>query len=124
MLTAAARRRVAALRQPASAASLARALWIVWALVVWNVVFDRVIVVAGRRYVTAAYRAAAADPSARPLDMDDWMRPAVTRGLWMASGAAGAILLVGLAALRLVVRHPDGGPDPVSSSRGADPLFR
>ena len=54
MLTAAARRRVAALRQPGPAARLARALWIAWAIVVWNVVFDRVIVVAGRSYVAAA----------------------------------------------------------------------
>jgi hypothetical protein len=62
----AARRRVAALRQPGPAARLARALWIVWAVLVWNVVFDRVIVVAGRSYITAAYRAAAGDPPARP----------------------------------------------------------
>ena len=105
MFTAAARRRVAALRQPGPAARLARALWIVWAIVVWNVVFDRVIVVAGRSYVTAAYRTAAADPSARPLNMDDWMEPAVTRGLWMATAAAGAILVTGLAAVRLARRN-------------------
>jgi hypothetical protein len=95
MLTAA-RRRVAALRQPEAAARLARALWIVWAVVVWNVVFDRVIVVAGRSYIAAAYRAAADDPSARPPTMDDWMEPAVTRGLWIATAAAGAILVTGL----------------------------
>jgi hypothetical protein len=33
---------------------VALALWIVLALVVWNVVFDRVLVVAGRQYVHAA----------------------------------------------------------------------
>jgi hypothetical protein len=125
MLTAAARRRVAALRQPASAARLARALWLAWALVVWNVVFDRVIVVSGRSYVAAAYRASAADPSAHPLTMDDWMQPAVTRGLWMASGAAGVILLVGHAAFRAAVRRrPSGGADPRTSSQGADPVDR
>jgi hypothetical protein len=96
----AARRRVAALRQPGPAARLARALWIVWAVVVWNVVFDRVIVVAGRNYITAAYRAAAVAPSARPPAMDDWMEPAVTRGLWMATAAAGAILVTGLVSVR------------------------
>jgi hypothetical protein len=34
--------------------------------------------------------------------MDDWLQPAVARGLWLASGAAGAILLTGvsLCALR------------------------
>jgi hypothetical protein len=98
MFTEASRRRVAALRQPGPAARLARALWIVWAIVVWNVVFDRVIVVAGRSYVAAAYRAAG-DPSVRPPAMDDWMKPAVARGLWMATAAAGAILVTGLAAV-------------------------
>jgi len=107
MLTAAARRRVAALRQPGPAARLARALWIAWAIVVWNVVFDRVIVVAGRSYVTAAYRAAAADPSSRLFNMDDWMEPAVTRGLWMATAAAGAILVTGLAAVSVGARRKE-----------------
>jgi hypothetical protein len=96
----AARRRVAALRQPGPAARLARALWIVWAILVWNVVFDRVIVVAGRSYITAAYRAAAGDPPARPPAMDEWMEPAVTRGLWMATAAAGAILVTGVVSVR------------------------
>ena len=104
MVEAAARRRVAALRQPGPAARLARVLWIAWAIVVWNVVFDRVIVVAGRSYVTAAYRAAAADPSARPLNMDDWMEPALTRGIWLATAAAGAILLPGLVAVHFAAR--------------------
>ena len=123
MLIAAARRRVAALRQPASAARLARALWIVWALVVWNVVFDRVIVVSGRRYVAAAFRSDAADPAARPLDMDDWMQPAVTRGVSMATAAAGAILLVGLAAVRLIERRrpAHGGQPPVANHGGQTP---
>ena len=34
--------------------SLAMAFWIAWAVVVWNVVFDHVIVVAGRQYLNAA----------------------------------------------------------------------
>ena len=105
MLIAAARRRVAALRQPGPAARLARARWIAWAIVVWNVVFDRVIVVAGRNYVAAAALAAAADPSARPLNMDEWMEPAVTRGLWMATAAAGAILVIGVAAVSVARRN-------------------
>ena len=105
MVEAAARRRGAALRQPVPAARIARALWIAWAVIVWNVVFDRVIVVAGRSYVTAAYRTAAADPSARPLNMDDWMEPAVTRGFWLATAAAGAILVTGLAAISFGARR-------------------
>jgi hypothetical protein len=104
MLTAAARRRVAALRQPGPAARLARALWIVWALVVWNVVFDHVIVVAGRSYIAAAYRAAA-DPPLHPPNMDDWMQPAVTRGAWLASAAAGAVALTGLASVGFAARR-------------------
>ena len=96
MLIAAARRRVTALRQPVPAARLARALWIAWAVIVWNVVFDRVIVVAGRSYVTAARQAVAANPSGPLVNMDDFMRPAVTRGLWLATASAGAILVTGL----------------------------
>ena len=45
---------LAALRRRARDARIAVALWIVWIVVVWNVVFDRIIVVAGRRYVHAA----------------------------------------------------------------------
>jgi len=97
MLIAAARRRVAALRRPAAAARIARALWIAWAVIVWNVVFDRVIVVAGRSYIAAALAAARANPSGPPVNMDDWMRPAVTRGFWIATASAGALLVTGLA---------------------------
>ena len=103
MLTSA-RRRVAALRQPGPSARLARALWIAWAVVVWNVVFDRVIVVAGRQ-LHRRRRAAAADPAAPPLNMDDWMEPAVTRGLVVATAAAGAILVVGFAATRVSIAN-------------------
>ena len=77
---------------------LALVLWIAWAVVVWNVVFDQVIVLAGRDYIQAAL-AASVGPFA---NMDEWMRPAVARGAWLATGAAGAILLTGvsLCALR------------------------
>ena len=71
-------------RQPRPAARLARVLWMAWAIVVWNVVFDRVIVVAGREYIAAAY--APPPPIRGPsANMDDWMQPAVTRGLWFAT---------------------------------------
>jgi len=79
-------------------ARLAAALWIAWAIVVWNVVFDHVIVVAGREYVTAAALAARGPgPYAR---MDDWMRPAIAHALWLTTAASAAILLVGFAAIR------------------------
>ena len=77
---------------------LALALWIVWAVLVWNVVFDHVVEVAGRHYLHAAGLAAnAGGPYA---SMDEWMRPAVARGLWIASGVAGAIAVTGLIVVR------------------------
>jgi len=60
-------------------------------------VFDHVIVVAGRAYIAAAVAAANGGRYAR---MDDWMRPAITRGLWIATGSSALILLVGFAAIR------------------------
>ena len=82
------------------AARLARALWILWAVLLWNVVFDHVIVVAGRSYVAAAARAAASTGAAR-TNMDDVMRPAVEHGVWVASAAGGVVLLIGLAGVRV-----------------------
>ena len=102
MLLATARRRVAAWRQPRTSARLARALWIAWAVIVWNVVFDHEIVVASRDYIAAARAAAgAAGPFA---NMDEWMRPAVTRGFWMATAAGAAVLFTGFAAVSLFAR--------------------
>ena len=66
----------------------------VWAVLLWNVVFDHVIVVAGRAYIRAAGTAVARGlPYVR---MDDFMRPAVARGLWIATASAAFVLLVGL----------------------------
>jgi len=76
-------------------------------------------VVAGRSYVTAAYRAAAADPTARPLHMDDWMQPAVTRGLWLATAAAAAILIVGFASVSLAARRGQRRLQPPVINRGS-----
>jgi hypothetical protein len=108
--TPSARRRLAALRQPARTARLARALWIVWAIVVWNVVFDHVIVSAGRQYIVAAELAISGRGSAAPHfeNMDDWMRPAVWRALWTATASASAILAVGLCTIHLATRAPQG----------------
>ena len=86
-------------REPRRLARAALALWILWAVVAWNVVFDHVIELAGRRYVHAAAEAAqAGGPYAR---VDDWMRPAATRGVWTASAIALAILMVGWLGIRL-----------------------
>ena len=82
---------------------LAAALWIVWAIVVWNVVFDRVLVNAGREYVRSAMAAAT---GSTPLPrIDDQMRPALVRALATASAAGGAIIVVGLVAIRVAVRR-------------------
>jgi hypothetical protein len=84
----------AALRDPTRGGTIARALWIVWAFLLWNVVFDYVIVVAGRRYIAAAETAGVPRANA-----DAYMRPAVTRAVWIASAAAGGVLATGLAAV-------------------------
>src|SRR5258707_1364632 len=60
-------------------AKVATALWIAWAVVVWNVVFDRVLVLAGRRYV---YDAAMAAQAGHYLLINDVMRPAMPRRCW------------------------------------------
>ena len=95
------RRAIAALRDPSRTVRLATALWLVWGVIVWNVVFDQVIVSAGRRYVVAAEVAVKGTATTPPHleDMDQWMRPAVTRALWEASAAAAAIVAIGLSAI-------------------------
>ena len=87
---------------------IALTLWIVWAIVVWNVVFDYVIVAASRHYVSAAIPAAQSGPYVR---MDDWMAPAITRGMWLATAASATILLVGLTAIRFASANHDQHPD-------------
>jgi hypothetical protein len=75
---------------------------VVLAVVAWNVVFDRVLIDAGREYVrTAADAAHGSGPYAR---IDDYMRPAVPRALVLATSAAGVILAVGFAAFRWSAR--------------------
>ena len=81
---------------------LAAALWVAWAVIVWNVVFDHAIVVAGRAYIHAA--SVAAQRGGRFARMDDWMRPALGRGVWMASAAAATILVAGFVGIRVAAR--------------------
>ena len=73
---------------------VAVALWAVLAFVVWNAVFDRVIVASGRRYITAAERA---DAEGGALTIDSWMRPTVTRAFWEATLSAAVVAAVGAA---------------------------
>jgi hypothetical protein len=95
------------LGHPAQASRVARRLWITFAFVVWNVVFDRVLVLAGRRYVYAA--AIASTGSGPYLRAGDWMRPAIARGLWTATCAAGVILAIGLIGVPLAARRQPPG---------------
>ena len=84
---------------------VALALWIVWAFLAWNVIFDHVLVVAGREYIAAATRAAFSTTTPhRYENMDAWMRPAVWRGLWIASLSAAAILVSGVGLVRAAAR--------------------
>jgi hypothetical protein len=96
-----------------SRARIAALLWIVWAAIVWNVVLDQTIVLAGRRYIVAAI-AAAQGPGAYAR-IDDWMRPAVARGFWLANGAAAALLAIAFVSLRLAARSTKRSPDCESS---------
>ena len=91
-------------------AKIAAVLWLAWAVVVWNVVLDQTIVLAGRRYIVAAI--AAAQGSGSYARIDDWMRPAVTRGFWFATAAAAAIAVVGLLSLRFALVRLDRARQP------------
>jgi len=85
---------------------LAVALWLLFAFVVWNVIFDRVIVLAGRRYSHDAvelYRT-----TGRYLLIDDVMRPAVSYGVRLASAVAGTITVLALIAIRLAASRGSG----------------
>jgi hypothetical protein len=87
------------------AARIARALWLVWAVLLWNVVFDHVIVVAGREYIVAAKSVINSRGAAPHPNMDDWMRPAVTRGLWIATASAATVVVAGVVLLRVATAH-------------------
>jgi hypothetical protein len=83
-------------------------LWVVATVVVWNAVFDRVIIETGREYVRMAADAAhGSGPFAR---IDDYMRPAVPRALALATAAAGVMLAVGFAAFRRSARATSREP--------------
>jgi hypothetical protein len=84
---------------------LAVVLWVAWAAVAWNVAFDQVLVFAGRETVGAAF--AAVRTGAPYVRIDDWMRPALWRALWIATATAAAILVTGLCAIRLATRRAD-----------------
>lgn len=83
-------------------------LWLMFAFVVWNVIFDRIIVLAGRRYSYDAYLLYRS--TGKYLLIDSEMRPAVTHAFTVASVVAvvivaGSMLLIRAAALRDAARQ-------------------
>jgi hypothetical protein len=90
------------MRRRAVLVRVAIVLWIVWAIVAWNVVLDQMLVLAGRRYIVAAVGAAQGPgPYAR---IDDWMRPALARGLVAATLTAISIVATGLVSVSAAAR--------------------
>jgi hypothetical protein len=86
---------------------LAVALWLLFAFAVWNVIFDRTLVLAGRRYVWAA--TLAARQGGPYLRIDDWMRPAIGHGIRIASLVSGAIVVASMAAIYAAHRRERTG---------------
>ena len=80
---------------------LAVALWVVLAITTWNVIFDRVVVLAGRRFVYDATLSARAGVYVR---IDDAMRTAIVYGVRCASLVALSVVLVGVGAVWIVSR--------------------
>ena len=66
---------------------------------VWNVVFDRILVLEGRRYSIAAI--AAVLQGHAHVSIDEWMRPAIAHGVRTASLTALAIAAFGLVAVAI-----------------------
>ena len=82
------------------------ALWVALAVVVWNAIFDRVLILAGRRYVSVAEAAVRA---ARPYErVNDWMSPAIGRAAWLASAGTAIVLVIGIVALAVSGRRKRG----------------
>jgi len=95
------------------AARLALALWFVLAFVVWHVVFDRVLVLEGRRFV---YDAALAADLGRPfLLIEPRMASARRVAFQSASWTAMAILSVGGLAIAVAVRRDAARRNPRSN---------
>jgi hypothetical protein len=75
-------------------------LWLALTVVVWNAVYERIVITEGRAYVAAALEA---DRAAAPaLRIDDWMPAAVRRAFWTATGAGAVLACAGVAVVLLV----------------------
>ena len=88
---------------------VAVALWLLFAAVVWNVIFDRLIVLAGRRYSHDAY--VLYRSTGRYLLINDVMPSAVAHAARVASAVAGSIAVIAMIAIRFAARaRPDACP--------------
>ncbi len=77
-------------------------LWLTLAFVVWNVVFDRLIVLAGRRYshdAAVVYR-----KTGHYLLINDVMLPAISRSSRVATAVAAGITIMGLTLIWTAVK--------------------
>jgi hypothetical protein len=90
------------IRHLRQSAKFAATLWLILAFLVWNVVFDRVLVLAGRRYAHDA--AMAVREGHAYLYIDNWMRPAIAHGVRVASVTALGIAAFGLIAVVVASR--------------------
>jgi hypothetical protein len=82
------------------------ALWIAFAFVTWNVVFDRQVAVAALEFTQEQIaRAGRGEPTAR---IDQAFQPRVRRAALIASIPAGLILVAGAVVLRLAARPAPG----------------
>lgn len=73
-------------------------LWVTFAFLVWNVIFDRMLVLAGRRYSHDAlvqFRT-----TGTYLRIDDVMRPAAAQGVRVASLVAVVIVVAAMLLIR------------------------
>jgi hypothetical protein len=77
--------------------------WAVLGIVIWNVVFDAVVIQAGREYLT---RQALHQQGRGPaVTIPQVMRPAVARGAFVATLAGGGAAAFGAIAVWMVARH-------------------
>lgn len=87
---------------------IAVVLWLVFAFLVWNVIFDRMIVLAGRRYSHDAavfYRT-----TGRYLLINDVMRPAVAHASRVATAVAAAVVAVSMVLIRFAAKRLPASP--------------
>jgi len=77
--------------------------WIALVVVLWNVVFDWVVIQSGRDYLTQ--QALHQQGKGPAVTIPGVMRPGIARGAWLASAAAGGVAAVGVVLFWLAAWH-------------------